>query len=326
MSVRHCLVWRWMVALTSLAAFQTAACAAGFLDDFNDGNVQDNNPVLWVENFGGALGDTFAGTYDASTGDYRFIDPNPISNQMISFVNGVSFSDVHIRTQGMVIPNPLDPTTLDEGNLAILARLDPATLSGYVFYFDTDFNLGALVLVGGDDVVDESFDFNDLPGNFDGDEDVDGNDFLVWQQQLGGPGSADADASGTVDAPDLAVWQAGFGRVQLSPLTEVVFEASVVGNVLSARVWPVGQARPEEPQFTYTDEANTFTSGLVGLGYDDDAEDTTGVYRFFEARDTPIFAGGGVSAVPEPTGLASVFAAALTAAGVLRKRSNDARQ
>jgi hypothetical protein len=299
---------------------QTAAVAAGFNDTFDDMNVTDGNPVTWVENFGGVLGDLFAGTYDASTGDYRFINPNENTNQMISFVNGQAFSEVHIRTQGFVTPNPADPENLEEGNLAILARLDPATLSGYAFYFDTDFNLGALVLVGGDDIVDESFDFDDLTGNFDGDDDVDGNDFLVWQQQVGGPGSADGDGSGTVDAADLALWQTGFGRRRLSPLTEVVFEASVVGNVLSARVWPVGEARPEEPQFTYTDEANLFPTGAVGLGYDDDAEDTSGTYRFFEVQDTPFASGGGVNAVPEPTGLASLVAAALTAAGLFRKR------
>jgi hypothetical protein len=312
---------RLFLGLAAIAFCQVGAVGAGFLDSFNDMNVKDNNPVTWVENFNGAFGPAFEGTYDASTGDYRFIDPNPATNQMISFVNGQSFSDVHIRTQGMVVHVPLGYQDQDEGNLAIVARLDPTTLSGYAFYFDTDFNLGALVLVGGDDIVDESFDFNDLPGNFDGDDDVDGNDFLVWQQQLGGPGSADGDGSGTVDAADLALWQTGFGRKRLSPLTEVVFEASVVGNVLSARVWPVGEPRPEQPQFTYTDESNLFPSGAVGLGYDDDAEDTTGVYRFFEVQDTPFAAGGGVSAVPEPTALASAVAAILATAYYSRKRS-----
>ena len=36
--------------------------------------------------------------------------------------------------------------------------LDPTTLSGYAFYFDTDFNLGALILQGGVAVADESLD------------------------------------------------------------------------------------------------------------------------------------------------------------------------
>jgi hypothetical protein len=145
---------------------------------------------------------------------------------------------------------------------------------------------------------------------------------LIWQEQVGGPGSADADGSGTVDAADLAIWQADFGKVRLSPLTEVVFEASVVGDVLSARVWPVGQPRPDAPQFTYTnDDPNLpkFAAGVVGLGYDDDGEDTTGVYRFFEAQDTPFV--GGVSAVPEPA--TCCYAAIAIASLALLGRRDD---
>jgi hypothetical protein len=308
------------IALASVG--QTAAWAAGFLDDFEDNNVTDGNPVTWVEDLGGS--GVLPGTYQASGGSYNFIDPSGASNQMISFVNGQAFGDVHIRTQGVVVPNPLDPSVMNEGNLAILARLDPTTLSGYAFYFDTDFNLGALILQGGAPVADESVDLGELASNFDGDDDVDGNDFLIWQQELGGPGSADPDGSGIVDGPDLPIWQADFGKVRLGPLTEVVLEVSVVGETLSARVWPVGQPRPDVPQFSYTNDdplLPKFPTGVIGLGYDDDGVDTTGSYRFFEARDTP-FVSGGASAVPEPAGLASA-AAALAYAVVLRKRSLD---
>jgi hypothetical protein len=47
-------------------------------------------------------------------------------------------------------------------------------------------------------------------GDFDGDSDVDGGDFLAWQQQFGGPGSADANNSGTVDGADLQIWKNNF--------------------------------------------------------------------------------------------------------------------
>ncbi|HEX6961515.1 MAG TPA: PEP-CTERM sorting domain-containing protein [Lacipirellula sp.] len=51
--------------------------------------------------------------------------------------------------------------------------------------------------------------------DFDGDGDVDGRDFLVWQRNLGATGQAandngDANLSGTVDAADLAAWKAGY--------------------------------------------------------------------------------------------------------------------
>jgi len=52
-------------------------------------------------------------------------------------------------------------------------------------------------------------------GDYDGDGDSDGNDFLVWQRQLGTavtPSTgADGDGNGQVDGVDLAVWQGNFG-------------------------------------------------------------------------------------------------------------------
>ncbi len=57
-----------------------------------------------------------------------------------------------------------------------------------------------------------------LLGDYDQDGDVDGNDFLFWQQNLGkvadpaGSG-ADGDNNGTIDAGDLAIWDQGFGGI-----------------------------------------------------------------------------------------------------------------
>jgi hypothetical protein len=55
-----------------------------------------------------------------------------------------------------------------------------------------------------------------VPGDYDGDGDVDGADFLAWQRQLGAtaspPGSgADGDESGSVDGGDLDIWKSNFG-------------------------------------------------------------------------------------------------------------------
>lgn len=55
--------------------------------------------------------------------------------------------------------------------------------------------------------------------DFDNDGDVDGTDFLTWQANLGGDGSAggDADFSGLVDGADLAIWQSNYdGAAALS--------------------------------------------------------------------------------------------------------------
>jgi hypothetical protein len=55
-----------------------------------------------------------------------------------------------------------------------------------------------------------------LAGDYDDDRDVDGSDFIVWQQQLGTAvlknTAADGNNDGFVDAADLAVWQADFGE------------------------------------------------------------------------------------------------------------------
>ena len=52
-------------------------------------------------------------------------------------------------------------------------------------------------------------------GDFNSDGAVDGNDLLVWQQQLGQSGdlAADGNGDGAVDADDLAVWRNQFGQV-----------------------------------------------------------------------------------------------------------------
>ncbi len=54
-----------------------------------------------------------------------------------------------------------------------------------------------------------------LPGDSDGDEDVDGADLLVWQRTLGSMTLVAADQSfnGVVDAADLSIWRDNFGRV-----------------------------------------------------------------------------------------------------------------
>lgn len=53
-----------------------------------------------------------------------------------------------------------------------------------------------------------------LPGDFNGDEAVDGADFLAWQRSFGSTTELAADGSlnGTIDADDLAIWKQNFGR------------------------------------------------------------------------------------------------------------------
>lgn len=74
-----------------------------------------------------------------------------------------------------------------------------------------------------------------LYGDYDVDGDVDGNDFLTWQRQLGSTAvpsgsGADGNSSGTVDAPDLTVWRTYFGEVAAVPAAVPQAAAAVASD------------------------------------------------------------------------------------------------
>jgi len=65
--------------------------------------------------------------------------------------------------------------------------------------------------------------------DFDGDGDVDGQDFLTWQQNLGDagagtPSTGDANEDANVDGADLTIWQSQFGQAPLAALIRPVPE------------------------------------------------------------------------------------------------------
>jgi hypothetical protein len=137
------LLMTMLVAVAAIAPFDQAA---GWFDDFNDGNVKDGNPVTWLEDLGGS--GFFPGIYDATSGDY-LLDPDPGSptGQMSALVPAQSFTDTYMRTQGIVLPDPDDPAN-SGGNLVLTARIDPDALTGYLVYFDVSGNLQLQTLIG----------------------------------------------------------------------------------------------------------------------------------------------------------------------------------
>jgi hypothetical protein len=73
-------------------------------------------------------------------------------------------------------------------------------------------------------------------GNFDGDGDVDGFDFLKWQRSFGGNGSTGADANGDniVNGGDLAVWRTNFGTTGLGLAASAASSVSSMTASISA--------------------------------------------------------------------------------------------
>ena len=87
--------------------------------------------------------------------------------------------------------------------------------------------------------------------DFDNDEDVDGNDFLIWQRGVGGANgtsNADGNANGdaNVDGDDLSIWEAEFGTPQSIGITAPVPEPAglaLLGSALAATVTLVRRQR-----------------------------------------------------------------------------------
>lgn len=100
-----------------------SARAADWFDDFEDGKVDDGSPVTWTPH------DFFPGDYSVVDGAYRLGggDPEANNENLLSYVGSTSFTDTSIRTQGVTEGN---------GNLIVVARLDPDFLDAYIGLID----------------------------------------------------------------------------------------------------------------------------------------------------------------------------------------------
>jgi hypothetical protein len=84
--------------------------------------------------------------------------------------------------------------------------------------------------------------------DFDEDDDIDGKDFLAWQEGFGINGTAtlaDGDANGDhdVNATDLGIWQAQFGNTTATATLAAVPEPSTLGSLLAGLLASAGLLR-----------------------------------------------------------------------------------
>jgi hypothetical protein len=85
-----------------------------------------------------------------------------------------------------------------------------------------------------------------LPGDFDENHRVDGADFLQWQRSFGSTTNLAADGSlnGAVDADDLAIWKANFGRTWPVPSAVASLPEPAAASLLA---WIIPAARLVSP-------------------------------------------------------------------------------
>lgn len=67
---------------------------------------------------------------------------------------------------------------------------------------------------------------------------------------------------------------------------DALIQLDVIGDLLSVYVWRPGTAKPVDPVMTWSD--STFTSGRAGIVYNENDDNTTGVFRFATAQGTPL--------------------------------------
>lgn len=78
-------------------------------------------------------------------------------------------------------------------------------------------------------------------------------------------------ASGTVVGVDAA--------------TDALIELNVVGSQLDLYLWKPGTSKPATPTASATDAV--YASGRAGILYNEDSDNTAGVFRFVTAKDSP---------------------------------------
>jgi hypothetical protein len=85
---------------------------------------------------------------------------------------------------------------------------------------------------------------------------------------------------------------ASMDDVGIAANMDVIIELNVVGTELTLFAWLPGDPKPETPLVTVSDtNPDPYMTGRAGILYNEDDDNTTGVFRFAEAQDTPFIEG-----------------------------------
>jgi prepilin-type N-terminal cleavage/methylation domain-containing protein/prepilin-type processing-associated H-X9-DG protein len=101
--------------------------------------------------------------------------------------------------------------------------------------------------------IDYEIDEGGLAGDYDGNQVVDGADFLLWQRSFGSTATpagsgADGDGNGSIDAGDLTIWRDAFGSSAAAPVAAAVPEPAswLLAGVPVATAWRLRRRRRQQ--------------------------------------------------------------------------------
>jgi hypothetical protein len=153
---------------------------------------------------------------------------------------GAFADDFGFKTQFIVDPAMVGQTVTFE----VGAREDYGVIDGFLFIKDDNLDLLNQFTQAQVDAVLVPIAPNDA--DFDNDNDVDGEDFLIWQRGLtaagGSNATGDANGDGAVNNIDLGAWKGAFGAATVA-VSSIPEPASLTLVALGAAVACLGQRR-----------------------------------------------------------------------------------
>lgn len=190
-----------------------------------------NDNAFQIANRGDSTGGTSAG-FIGSIDDYLLLD-NAATSVEIAMIHGLGrLAGVTFGAQNASMTSTQILDVLNAYNTQGSAFAGPTT-----WMYEASVGAGPIGTIGGSLAGGDAFivlgsdgsgvkSVPLVPGDFDGDGDLDGADFVVWQTNFpinGGATLTDGDATGdgNVDGADFAVWQNGFPSPSTSGITTI---------------------------------------------------------------------------------------------------------